>query len=394
MDLPRIGPVFHYRSRESFVGVAAVDVVSSSNRAAYGEIPETTGLVLLPDGGVEEGKRFLGVPDDNRSAILPDVVTLVAGRGYAVSVKGVGARTPLYGSTPLDFVFDSDFGAPARAPGQTKLATARMMTAESWFGESPYGAQGVVPGSHAISVTQLAEGCSINGFHICPVLALSEIPADPIRRASSKFWYRRHRGKFFQEQRLVPSNIRLYHQSETTLGQHPNQVLRIFGIESREGLDAFVDRFIASGVAALTVFVRTMRRCPGGVEGLNYENVWLDKDCIVAPDGTLHFADLEGLDWVVAGREKSFEDRVREQFDRNFYEFMYGVDVLARESERFAGRSPTQAERRAALVPRFELAVEGDSFVRAEVSSAGLDLIVKSQMGGFSDVTIPVMDLE
>ena len=394
MDIPPKGPVFHYRSRESFVGVSAADVVYSSNRSTYGPPVDTEGLVLLPDGGAEGGKRFLGVPDDNRSAILPEVVASVAGRGYAVSVKGVGARTPLYGSTPLDFAFDSDFIAPTQPAVPAKLAGSRMMTAESWFGESPYGAQGAVPGSHAISVTELAEGCSINGFHICPVFALSEIPADSLHRASSRFWYRRHRGKFLQEQRLVPSNIRLYHQSEMTLGQHPNQVLKLFGIDSHEALDAFIDRYIASGIAALTVFVRTMRPASGGMEGLNYENVWLDKDCIVAPDGTLHFADLEGLDWVFAGREISFEDRIREQFDRNFYEFMYGVDVLARESERLAGRSRTQAERRTALVPRFELALERDPFVRTEASPAGIDLIVTPPLGGFAEVRMSILDLE
>jgi hypothetical protein len=130
------------------------------------------------------------------------------------------------------------------------------------------------------------------------------------------------------------------------------------------------------------------------MEGLNYENVWLDKDCIVAPDGTLHFADLEGLDWVFAGREMSFEDRIREQFDRNFYEFMYGVDVLARESERLAGRSRTQAERRMALVPRFELALERDPFVRTEASPAGIDLIVTPPRGGLAEVRMPILDLE
>src|SRR3989442_14075439 len=95
MDIPPKGPVFHYRSRESFVGVSAADVVYSSNRSTYGPPVDTEGLVLLPDGGAEGGKRFLGVPDDNRSAILPEVVASVAGRGVAVSGKGrAGGPTP------------------------------------------------------------------------------------------------------------------------------------------------------------------------------------------------------------------------------------------------------------------------------------------------------------
>src|SRR3989442_12975127 len=101
MDIPPKGPVFHYRSRESFVGVSAADVVYSSNRSTYGPPVDTEGLVLLPDGGAEGGKRFLGVPDDNRSAILPEVVASVAGRGDGVRGNGGGGRAPAHGVTPL-----------------------------------------------------------------------------------------------------------------------------------------------------------------------------------------------------------------------------------------------------------------------------------------------------
>jgi len=386
-------PVFHGSSREPFVGVPAASVVPSGNRSAYGPLDGTDGLVFLHEEAGVQGRRVLGIPDNNRSVILPEFATTIGGRGYALSVKGVGARAPLYGSSPLDFAFKADFG-PAPSVDQVRpMAGARLYTSEAWFGESPYGAQGPVPGSYSLRATELAEGCSINGFHICPVLELVEIPLDRLPGLSSRYWYRRYSGPYLQEHRLVPSNVRLYHQSEVTLGQNPAAVLREFGVATAERMDAFIDAYIASGVGALTVFVRTMRPCKWGVEGLDYENVWLDKDCLVAPDGTLHFADLEGMEWFVAGQDRTLEARVREQFNRNLYEVMYGLDALVREADRMAGRSPTPAERRAALVPRFEMALANDPFVRCEVSGSGLDLVVRPPPGGEADVPIRVIDL-
>ncbi len=393
MEIRRRGPAIHGVAREPFIGVPAASVVPAANRAAYGAMDGTEGIVFVGEGTGARGRRFLGVPDDNRSAILPDVVTMIEGRGYALSVKGVGARAPLYGSSALDFAFRADFGPASDASGATSLAGARTLTNEAWFGESPYGAQGSVPGAYSLRATELAEGCRINGFYICPVLELDEIPADLLAGVSARYWYRRYSGPYLQEHRLVPSNVRLYHQSEVTLGQHTAAVLREFGVADAEALDAFVDAYIASGVAALTVFVRTMRPCEWGAQGLDYEHVWLDKDCLVAPDGTLHFADLEGLEWVVAGQDRSLEERVREQFDHNFYEFMYGLDALMREADRTAGRTSTPAERRAGLVPRFEMALANDPFVRCEPSPAGLDLAVKPRRGSGQDVAIRVIDL-
>ncbi len=385
------GPVIRGVPREPFVGVAAASVLPAANRSRYGALEGADGLAFLREAAGAHGRRFLAVPDDNRSAILPEVVAEVDGRGYALSVKGVGARAPLYGSSPLDFAFGADFGASPHGGGDP-MAGARMITSEAWFGESPYGAQGRVAGAGALRATELAEGCSVHGFYICPVLELVEIPGDRLAGVASRYWYRRYEGPYLQEHRLVPSNVRLYHQSEVTLGQHTAAVLREFGIEGGAALDGFIDAYIASGVGALTVFARTARPHPAGVEGLDYENVWLDKDCLVAPDGTLHFADLEGLDWVLAGPGRSLGERVRDQFNGNYYEFMYGLDALAREADRLAGRSPSPPERRAALVPRFEIALANDPVVRTEANGARLDLVVRPLAGG-EEVPVRAIDL-
>src|SRR2546422_2361406 len=244
MQLDLQGPVIHGAAREAFGGVPAAGVTLASNRHLYGSIDETAGLVLLPLVPNLEGRRFLGVPDDNRSVILPDVVSTVEGRGYAVSVKGVGARAPLYGQSPIDFAFESDFGGARDAIRPGALAGSRALSGEAWFGESPYGAQGEVPAAYALGITELAEGCSISGFYICPVFAVSEIPGEFTEAPRDRYWYRRYGGRFLQEQRLVPSNIRLYHQSQLTLGQAPAAVLHLFGVRAPEGGGAFIDRYI------------------------------------------------------------------------------------------------------------------------------------------------------
>ena len=351
----------------------------------------TAGRFLLPAETPEDlsGTLFHGVPDGNRSVVIPEVTVELGGRSYALGVKGVGARSPLYGDSPLEFAFGKDFADS----GGSRLEGPRQLTAETWFGESPYGAQGPVPASYGLEISELATGASINGFHICPVVEVCELSEGSVAAAAHRFWYRRHRGPYLQEQRLVPSNVRVYHQSEMTLGRATRSVLDAFGVSTTDTLDAFIDRFISSGIAALTLFVRSARESKWGLQGLDYTNVWLDKDCLVAADGTLHFADLEGLEWVVAGHDWSLEERVREQFDRNFYEFMYGLDALLRHRESMAGRSPSQHERRCDLVARYEMALGTDRFARAELSDAGVDILVRTPLRARDEVTLRLLDL-
>jgi hypothetical protein len=340
----------------------------TANRALGVDLP-TRGMLLVPgDGG-----GFRGVPDDNRSLILPDVTVSLQGRGYAVSVKGVGARSPLYAE-------------PAEPAGPAR----RSLTEELWLGESPYGAQGEVPAARALEVTDLCDGPTLHGFHFCPVLEVNEFPPPVGERP---YWYRRYRGAHVQEQRLVPSNVRLYHQSDVTLGQTTAAALSAFGVTTPEAIESFLASYLRSGTAALTLYARSLRRHPEGVAGLDYSDVWLDKDCVLAPDGTLHFADLEGLVWSVSRSAAEEATRLRDQFDRQFYEFLYGADLLLREGERLEGRVRSQAERRHAMVPRFEAALAGDPFTRCEVDRDSLSLAVRLPGGLGGEALLRLIDL-
>ncbi len=379
-------PVITGSIKEQVCAVGAKESIHSENfkKIHYNPVSEK---VLMP--GRLTDLIFTGISDNNRSMIFPDIVIENSGRNYALSVKGMGARTPLYGSSPLAFSFCNDFDHGRK--DLKGLAGSRLVTSESWFGEAPYGAQGETSANFGLEITQLSTGCNINGFYICPVIEVNEFPSSILNDASRTYWYRKYQGKYVQEQRLVPSNIRLYHQSEITVGQTTAGALRAFEITTVEELDMFIDNYISSGIAALTLYARTLRHCKHGFEGLDYVDVWLDKDSVIARDGTIHFADIEGLDWLVAGCDLSLEKRIRRQFDRNFYEFMYGLDALMRERISFTNTSLNAEDLRSALAIRFEIALGNDSFVKCEHSAKSMDIVIKPRIGAES---VPVRMLD
>lgn len=348
------------------IGQSLVDALGVRDRA------------VLPQRDPASGAFGLGLPDGNRSVLLPERTVMLGETRWALSVKGAGALAPLYGRTPLDGATDPD---------------TRGFWGETWFGEAPWGGQGEAGLAIAREVTDLAEGASLNGFAICPSLQWVDLPPEEVAHATQRFWYRRHRGRFLQEHRLVPSDVRLFHASERTLGQTPDVVLARFGVNEPSALDAFLERLLASGFAALTLYPRSLRDGAWGLEGLDYASVWLDKDSVVAPDGTLCFADLEGLDWECCGRDWPFETRVRVQLDRNDYELMYGVHVLLDERERMTGERLSPYERRAVLATRIELALAGDPVLSCERRADGLDLVVRSPLLPREPVTIRILDL-
>jgi hypothetical protein len=311
------------------------------------------------------------VEDGNRALILPDVTVDHGGRTWFVAAKGVGALTPMYGELLAG-------------------REVRSFQGETWFGEAPWGGQGEGNAARGLEVTSLAGGAVWNGFHLCPVVQVVRVPESLVRR--DDWWYRRFRGPVLQEHRLVPSDVRLFHASERTLGQAPDAVLGAFGVTSAADADAFVERLLRTGLAALTLWIRTAREVPWGLHGLAYVNVWLDKDSVVAPDGALFFADLEGLDWTLAGADWSVDERVREQLEHNLYELLYAVDVVLRAGERLAGRARSPAERRRSLAERIALAVDGDPWCRPEPGPDGLDVVISTPLRPDEPVRVRLVD--
>ncbi|HEY9247219.1 MAG TPA: hypothetical protein VIO11_10270 [Candidatus Methanoperedens sp.] len=384
----RKGPVITGHLTEKVNAIKAQQSRNSSN-SRYLESP-VSGHVLLPGQIISAGSdmdqklELEGIPDNNRSIIFPGITTEIEGRGYALSIKGMGARTLLYGSSPVDFCYYGN---------TCSLSNGRELTNELWFGEAPYGAQGEISADFGMELTGLAQGCGINGFYICPIIEINEFPENIIKAHAGKFWYRRYHGKYMQEQRLVPSNIRLYHQSKLTLGQTTAGVLNEFGINSVEQLDIFIENYISSGIAAMTLFARTLRKGKYGYEGLDYVNVWLDKDSVIAPDGTIHFVDIEGLDWLTTGCDTGLEKRIISQFNRNYYEFMYGLDALLRQRCLFADTYFSIEHIRSTLAVMFEMALNKDPFIECNNSGDAVDIVIFPLVREVEPVTVRLLDL-
>jgi len=345
------------------------------------------GRLLLPyalaSGRTSSRAPVLAIPDGNRAAVLPDQQVELWGRTFMVGVKGVGARVGLYEEGPLAF---TGMGA----------LKGRAFTSESWFGENPWGALSEGACAEDAAVTELCGPDGIEGFHACPVVSASPLPEWVMRGARERYWYRRLGGgaAFYQQLRLMPSNVRLYHESESTLGRGTAPMLEAFGVRDVEALDEFIENYLRSGMATLTLAARTARRAGRGWRAMDYSDVWLDKDSVVAPDGTLFFADLEGLEWVPMHTAEEAASRVRRQFDRNYYELMYGLDRLLGEREAMAGQAPSWGARRRSAGARMQLALAGDRYIGLEEARAGLDAVVRPGAGPAREVTIRVLDFE
>ena len=383
--MSRTAPVALGRERERMLAVPADGEPIVPPNMSRVRTP-LEGAVLLPEGvAPATGARAVrAIPDGNRAAILEGAEVGLWGRSFLVGVKGVGARAPMY---------DGD----GPGPGWTPVAGAPLFTSESWFGESPWGAMGKRACEEDAAITGLAGPDGIRGMHICPMVRATPLPGWLMERAMSQWWYRRLDGglPYYQEVRLLPSDVRLFYQAESTLGRRTGPVLEAFGIEGEEGLDAFIERYLASGMAALTLAARTVEEVEGrGVAALDYADVWLDKDSVLAPDGTLFFADIEGLEWVVLRDDEEVLARMRRQFERNAYEYLYGADRLLRERERMAGAARGREERRRDLGARLQLALERDPYVAVEEGRAHLDLALLPHEGHAPELRLRMLDFE
>lgn len=314
------------------------------------------------------------LPDGNRGAILVDETCEFAGRTWCVAIKGVGGRAPMYGNTPIGFAHTHDF------EGALDVSTLmHAVTRESWMGESPYGGQGIENALHALALTRLAQSGVFEPALLCPVFAVVEIPEAHVHNVVH---YRAYAGRVVQEHRLVPSTVRLYHQSAIALGRDCEHALSVLGVDTLPALELFLDRFIATGLALLTFGARHIRVAKGAFHFFDYDDAWLDKDAFIAPDGAIIFADLEALIEVEVPSVEALALRIQRQVDRNAYELLYGIDALLHAIEQRRGDTCTARERRAQLAQRIELAMTFDPVVRAEARDEGLVLIIRPRFIG------------
>ena len=363
--------------------------------AAY--VPE----LLWTLAGKPAGTPVSGVRDDNRSALLPGRRFVIGGQEFLAAAKGCGAAVDAYENAPLtadrvrSIARDAALAAPLASEDGASLG---FITGERWFGNVPYGGQ--APDNAAIGfLTSLrAVDAQIHGFRVCPIIALLRLPEAVARIASSFFWYRRYEGEFWQEIRLMPSNVRLYFHSPVTFGVDTSRALSLFGIASFEDAERFLENLARSSLAALTLYARSLRHddVRDVYAGLGYHDVWLDKDAVIAPDGNLHFADLEGIEEIAARDPGGVREEIGRQFHRNVYEATYALEALALDVDRRWRAFRTGGERRRWILDVLERACVADPFLSFErrggklvlgiepavdAGSCGVEIEIATQVG-------------
>ena len=286
------------------------------------------------------------IEDDNRGAVTADPVATIDGIRYHLSVKGIGSAVDPFSSRPLDASTALQLsGDPAVQAGLSHPRiqlpageTDRVITGELWLRGSPYGGQGLEHASIAMEVARRAELTSIRGFRIAPVVKISHFPVRLENHLRTIHWYRRFPGHLAQEIRLVPSNVRVYFHARSTIGNNIREVFDLFGVDTNEQALQFETNYIRSSLAMLTLFARTMRyeRDRDRFIGLDFHDVWLDKDAVLAPDGTVFFVDLEGIEEEAVPRE-GVREKILDQIYRSLYEFMFGYEQIEEERTRRFG---------------------------------------------------------
>jgi hypothetical protein len=323
-------------------------------------------------------RRF--IEDDNRGAILPAAVATLDGQPFYLSIKGVGAAVAPYSWRALDRGYAAELAhdplVRARLGSSPPEGTDRTITGELWLRGSPYGGQGWEHAATALGISERADLTSIRGFLIAPVVQIARLPPALEEQLRSIYWYRQYRGRFVQEIRLVPSNVRIYFHARNTVGNNVRHVFDLFRVDSNERALVFETNFLRTTVAMLTLFARTMERASGPDEfrGLDFHDVWLDKDAVVAPNGSVYFVDLEGIDEVAVARE-GVREKIEDQVYRSLYELTFAYEQIEAERIRRFGDAGGAAEHFEGLL---RAALQDDPIVRLRAVGRGLEFEIRN----------------
>ncbi len=330
---------------------------------------------LVPTGT----KAFIA--DDNRGAVSSLPCMELDGTDFYLSVKGIGSTTNPFSQQLLGKAEICSLLKDAELKERivnSKETAPRYITGELWLRGSPYGGQGLEHATTSMKVSEMADLTSINGFRIAPVVKITFLPEDLESKVKEIYWYRKFPGRIVQETRLVPSNVRIYFHAGSTIGGNIGAIYTLFEIDENEKALSFLKNFIKSGIAFLTLFIRSMRSNEDGTySGLDFYDVWLDKDAVLAPDGTIYFVDLEGLEWINVS-EKKVHEKIDDQIYRSLYEFMYAYEQIERErSNRFG----LQIERKAQFEYLLKEALKDDDVVKVVRDGDRLQLFLSNILG-------------
>lgn len=172
--------------------------------------------------------------------------------------------------------------------------------------------------------------------------------------------------------------MRIYFHSGSTVGGKISSIFDIFGIDTNDKALEFLKNFVKSGIAFLTLFTRSIKNNGNGTySGLDFYDVWLDKDAVLAPDGTIYFVDLEGLEWITVG-ENNIQEKINDQIYRSLYEFMYAYEQIERERSKRFGE---MADRQGQFEYLLREALKNDEVVDLAREGQSLELVVGNILG-------------
>jgi hypothetical protein len=354
--------------------------------------------IYLPDSvkpfsdAEPRGTRTLLI-DDNRSAVGREPSTTIDGTDFYFSVKGIGSTTSPFSRQLLrkeeicSLLKNSTVKDRIMNAREKDMKFPRYLTGELWSRGCPYGSQGLEFASIAMKATEMSDASttSIHGFRIAPLVKIVKLPGSLQKEVTQVYWYRRFNQEMVQETRLLPSNVRIYFHSDWTIGDDTGELFDFFRIEDNDRAMVFLTNFVRSGIAILTLFVRSMsHNADGTYRGLDFYDVWLDKDAVLAPDGTIFWADLEGLQAItIGGKDRSelefnIEENMEHQIYRSLYEFMYAYEQIERERVRRFGHA---TDRKLQFEYLLKDALRDDEVVGLHRSQDKLELVIGNILG-------------
>jgi hypothetical protein len=321
------------------------------------------------------------VVDDNRGAVSTLPSLKLDGTDFYLSVKGIGSTTNPFSQQLLGKAEICSLLKDARLKDRilnSEEKAPRYITGELWLRGSPYGGQGLQHATTSMRVSEMADLTSIHGFRIAPLVKIVFLPEDVENEVKKIYWYRKFAGRIVQETRLVPSNVRIYFHSRSTIGGNISAIFDLFGIDEDDRALEFLKNFVKSGIAFLTLFNRSIRSNEDGTfSGLDFYDVWLDKDAVLAPDGTIYFADLEGLEWINV-QEKKIHEKIDDQIYRSLYEFTYAYEQIERQRSTRFGRV---MDRKVQFEYLLRAALKDDEIVEVARDGEKLQLVLGNILG-------------
>lgn len=330
--------------------------------------------------------------DDNRSAVSREPYMTIDGTDFYFSVKGIGSTTSpfsrqLFKKEEICTLLNSRGIKDRIMNAKESEKFPRYLTGELWSRGCPYGSQGLEFASIAMKAAEMSDSSttSIHGFRIAPLVKIVKLPKSLQNEITQVYWYRRFKQEMVQEARLIPSNVRIYFHSDWTVGDDTGELFDFFHIDNNDKAIVFMRNFVRSGIAILTLFVRSMRNNENGTyTGLDFYDVWLDKDAVLAPDGTIFWADLEGLqELTIGGKDRAdlefnVEEKMEHQVYRSLYEFMYAYEQIERERTKRFGHV---TDRKIQFEYLLRDALKNDEVVGLHRNPESLELVIGNILG-------------